>query len=267
MEFFEYKSQRIAYRLIGACQNPLVMFAHPLGLNQSVWDALIAPLVSHYRILTWDLPGHGLSSPWPKTTEPLTAKALAAICLALAEIAEAEQFHFVGTSIGGVIGQELIHHHCHTLISATLTNTGATIGTAEAWHARAAAIRRQGTATMAGEIVPRWFGPHSQQQNPQLVAGWSQALVQCDDESYAALCDMLASVNYGKPDTLPPRTAIIAGADDLATPPAKLFELAHLLSMDEPLVLDKTGHVPSIETSAKLLDLIKPTITQQKNIH
>jgi hypothetical protein len=58
------------------------------------------------------------------------------------------------------------------LLSSTLTNTGALIGTAEAWNLRAANVRRMGLAAMAGDIVPRWFGPAACKEQTALMDRW-----------------------------------------------------------------------------------------------
>ena len=97
-------------------------------MNQGVWDDMLPALLSKFRVLTWDLPGHGDSAAWPESPGEITPEHLAQDALALAEHAGAQQFHFAGTSIGGVIGQQLVLHHESRLLSATLTNTGAWTG-------------------------------------------------------------------------------------------------------------------------------------------
>jgi 3-oxoadipate enol-lactonase len=114
--------------------------AHPLGMTQGVWDDMLPALLGKFRILTWDLPGHGASAAWPEQFEKITPEDLAQEALVLSSVADAETFHFVGTSIGGAIGQQLISEHPERLISATLTNTGAVIGTPEAWNTRSAKV-------------------------------------------------------------------------------------------------------------------------------
>ncbi|BBI54698.1 hypothetical protein HORIV_71190 [Vreelandella olivaria] len=61
MAFHTINGRSVAYRLLGAEVNPLVVLAHPLGMSQAVWDDVIPALLPRYRVLTWDLPGHGAS--------------------------------------------------------------------------------------------------------------------------------------------------------------------------------------------------------------
>ncbi|KAE9622412.1 alpha/beta fold hydrolase, partial [Parasedimentitalea maritima] len=64
MAFLNIEGRSVAYRLLGAEANPLVVLAHPLGMSQAVWDDVLPALLPRYRVLTWDLPGHGASQAW-----------------------------------------------------------------------------------------------------------------------------------------------------------------------------------------------------------
>ncbi|MBD3895591.1 alpha/beta fold hydrolase [Halomonas sp. ML-15] len=251
MAFLTINGRSVAYRLLGAEALPLVVLAHPLGMTQAVWDDLLPALLSRYRVLTWDLPGHGASQAWGEGA--ITPADLAAEALALVEHAQASRFHFVGTSIGGVVGQQLISEHAERLLTATLTNTGAVIGNAEMWNTRAGRVREEGLAAMSGEIVPRWFAPARVEANPALKSGWMTQMGRNDDDGYAKLCEMLGShVFTGKlsgPLSQHPgvKVQLLGGSEDLATPPATLEALAAELDGAALEIFEGVGHVPSVE--------------------
>nr|WP_297402895.1 alpha/beta fold hydrolase [uncultured Marinobacter sp.] len=248
MAFLKHNGRTICYRLLGDNNKPLLILAHPLGMTQGVWDDMIPALLESFRIMTWDLPGHGASAAWPEESDRITPEDLAGEALALAALAGAETFHFVGTSIGGAIGQQLISQHADKLLSATLTNTGAVIGTPEAWNTRSANVVELGLSAMSVDIVPRWFGPAACEQQPALVEGWRVIMGRGDDRSYALLCELLGRADFreqlsGHPVPL----RLIAGADDVATPPEALQALAQFSGAPKPLILEQVGHVPSVE--------------------
>ncbi|PRY67341.1 alpha/beta fold hydrolase [Halomonas ventosae] len=251
MAFLNINGRSVAYRLLGAEANPLVMLAHPLGMSQAVWDDVLPALLPRYRVLTWDLPGHGASQAWGEG--PITPADLASEALALADHAGAGRFHFAGTSIGGVVGQQLVSEHADRLLSATLTNTGAVIGNAELWNTRAGRVRQEGLAAMSEEVVPRWFAPACFEAEPALKAGWCTQMGRGDDESYALLCEMLGRDTFtGKlagPLSQNPgvKVQLFGGSEDLATPPATLEALAGELDSAPLEILDNVGHVPSVE--------------------
>ncbi|TDV96618.1 3-oxoadipate enol-lactonase [Halomonas alkaliantarctica] len=254
MAFHSINGRSVAYRLLGAEVNPLVVLAHPLGMSQAVWDDVIPALLPRYRVLTWDLPGHGASQ--AVSGAQITPVDLAAEALALAELAGAKRFHFAGTSIGGVVGQQLIAEHGDRLLSATLTNTGAVIGNPDLWNTRAGRVRQEGLAAMSEEIVPRWFAPAAFEESPALKAGWCVQMGRGDDESYAQLCEMLGRDTFtGKLAAKQVKVQLFGGSEDMATPPATLEALAAELG-DAPLeIFDGVGHVPAVEA---------PTLFAQK---
>ncbi|APE30531.1 3-oxoadipate enol-lactone hydrolase [Halomonas aestuarii] len=246
MAFLTIHGRSVAYRLLGAEDNPLVMLAHPLGMSQAVWDDVLPMLLPRYRVLTWDLPGHGASQAWGEG--PITPADLAGEALALADHAGAERFHFAGTSVGGVVGQQLLAEHGERLLSATLTNTGAVIGNAELWNTRARRVRQEGLAAMSEEIVPRWFAPACFQAEPALKAGWCTQMGRGDDDAYALLCEMLGRDTFtGKLSGKGVRVQLFGGSEDMATPPATLEALAAECDGAPLEIFEGVGHVPSVE--------------------
>ncbi|RKR03421.1 3-oxoadipate enol-lactonase/4-carboxymuconolactone decarboxylase [Kushneria sinocarnis] len=255
MHFTTINNRLIAWRLIGPPAAPLVVLAHPLGMNQGVWDELLGALVPRYRVLTWDLPGHGSSAP---VEQALSAADLADEVRALIAAAGAEHCHFVGTSIGGMIGLQLLHDCPEMIEHMVLTNTGLQIGAPDNWHERAARVRREGLEHMAGELAPRWFSPATRQTVPELVDGWTRQLERVDDESYARLCELLAATDFRQQEWPAPLPALqlIGGREDGATPPETLQTLAHGLH-DAPLdIFDDVGHVPSVEAPENMTTLL-----------
>ena len=253
MAFLNIEGRSVAYRLLGAEANPLVVLAHPLGMSQAVWDDVLPVLLPRYRVLTWDLPGHGASQAWGDG--PITPAELAKEAITLADHAGAGRFHFVGTSIGGVVGQQLISEHGERLFSAALTNTGAVIGTRELWTTRAERVRREGLAAMSGEIVPRWFAPACFDAEPALKAGWCTQMGRGDDESYALLCEMLGRDTFtGKLSGKGVKVQLFGGSEDLATPPATLEALASECDGAPLEVLEGVGHVPSVEAPGRFAE-------------
>ncbi len=249
MAFHTINGRSVAYRLLGSEVNPLIVLAHPLGMIQAVWDDVIPALLPRYRVLTWDLPGHGASQAVSGTQ--ITPADLAEEVLALVALAGVQRFHFAGTSIGGVVGQQLVAAHPDRLLSATLTNTGAVIGNPDLWNTRAGRVRQEGLAAMSQEIVPRWFAPAAFEASPALKAGWCVQMGRGDDESYAQLCEMLGRDTFtGKLSGKRANVQLFGGSEDLATPPTTLEALAKELD-DAPLeVFDGVGHVPSVEAPA-----------------
>lgn len=161
------------------------------------------------------------------------------------------------TSIGGATGQQLLSEHSDRLISATLTNTGAVLGTPEAWKARSVSVLELGLSTMSVDIVPRRFGPTACKQQPALIEGWRVTMGRGDDGSYGLLCEMLAQVDFREmlgENRVP--LQLIGGSDDVATPPETLKALSQWNAALDPVILEPVEHLPSVECPSLLSDLL-----------
>ena len=274
MNFIEQQQRRIAYCTAGNPEHPLLIMAHPLGMDHSVWDAMRQTLANDFYVVQYDLPGHGQSGS-VSITSPITLYDLGNDVLALVQSLGKQAFHFVGTSIGGLIGIELITRLSQTsntskciLVSATLTNTAAKIGTADSWQTRANRVRTAGLSEIACEIIPRWFSEAFQAHEAEQLVDWLHTLSQTDNESYAQLCDVLGHSDFtphlgALPENIQQRILLIAGSEDIAMPLAHMQALAHLL----PQAHFKTmacGHVPSLEQPYIFLTLLTQHLTAEK---
>ena len=225
----------------------LVVLVHPLGMNGEVWSETISALEDHYAILVLDLPGHGKSAVVKKDMV-WEISDLAKMIQALAASLGYQKAHYVGTSIGGAIGQELLLSSPTFLQSLMVTNTSHQIGSKESWDQRAADVRSQGLQHMASVIVPRWFANEYLINSKNAVAHWEKGLAESDNEGYATLCEALG--NWSATERLletkndVPILAV-AGREDPAMPLENMQQLATLLHAS--LEVMDLGHVPSVE--------------------
>lgn len=85
---------------------PLVVFTHGALVDHHEWDNTLPVVGEHFRTLTWDVRGHGLS-------RPATFDLLEAVddLLAILNRLDIPQAIFVGHSMGGNLHQEMVFHH------------------------------------------------------------------------------------------------------------------------------------------------------------
>lgn len=94
------------YWLDGPPDAPLVALTHGAAMDHRAWAAQVPVLARHYRVLTWDVRGHGLSRPWG---EGYAINRAADDLLALLDAAGAATAILIGHSIGGSIVQEVVY--------------------------------------------------------------------------------------------------------------------------------------------------------------
>jgi 3-oxoadipate enol-lactonase len=111
---------RINYTFDGPEGAPLVTMSNSLASNLSMWEPQIATLTARYRVLRYDTRGHGGSdaTPGPYALEELTEDVRA-----LWQELGITRTHFVGLSMGGMIGQIIALKYPHMLQSVVLCDT------------------------------------------------------------------------------------------------------------------------------------------------
>jgi len=90
----------------GKASAPLVVFTHGAALDHHEWDATLPLVGENFRVLAWDVRGHGLSRP-----SAFVLKEAVADLLALLDAVQVERAVFVGHSMGGNLHQELVFGH------------------------------------------------------------------------------------------------------------------------------------------------------------
>ena len=102
----ERQGSNVHYWIGGKATAPLVVFTHGATIDHHEWEATLPLVGENFRILTWDVRGHGLSRPLP-----FTLKDAVDDLLAILDKVDVEQAIFVGHSMGGNLHQELVFHY------------------------------------------------------------------------------------------------------------------------------------------------------------
>lgn len=224
---------------------PVVLMAHGLLADHSLYDALSARLAPRFSVLRYDLRGHGRSG---VSAGPYSMERLAQDAVDLLDTLGLARVHFIGTSLGGMLGQQLGARHGDRLLSLTLANTGAVQPAPAAWDERIALARARGTTeVLADGTLARWFTPAFAQQSPVELQRVREVLCRTPLQGFAA--GAAAVRDLAQLALLPAirvPTLVVAGAQDQATPPAQSQQLqAHI--PDARLVMLDVAHQAAVE--------------------
>ncbi|MBO2447471.1 3-oxoadipate enol-lactonase [Actinomadura barringtoniae] len=231
----------LAHRLDGAEDAPVLVLGPSLGTTTDLWRHEMPALTERWRVLRYDLPGHGES---PAPAEPFTIEDLAAAIADLLDRLGIGRVAYAGVSIGGAVGTALALSEPDRVASLILCCTSPRFGPPEGWHERASLVRREGTAALTGGAAARWFTAGFDDSAPYVAM-----LAAADPEGYAACCDALARFDAtGRLGEVAAPTLVIAGAEDGPTPPAGHAEvLAAGIPGAGLLVLERAGHLAVAE--------------------
>lgn len=238
--------------LAGPEGNTLVVLGPSLGTSTILWEDVLPGLAREWRVIAWDLPGHGDA---PAATEPFTVGDIAdAVARAIHQLGGGPVL-YAGVSLGGAVGLELCLRHPELVSGAAIIASGAQLGEAAGWHERAAQVRAQSTSSLITASAGRWFAPDSIARHPELSGRLLHALRETDDESYARCCEALAE--YDVRDRLAEiTTPVLAvwGEFDAVAPREKAAEIAAGVVEGFTEKVWGAAHLPPAEQPAAVFD-------------
>lgn len=224
----------------------VVVFANSLGTDMRLWDAVLPLLPPGLRIIRADTRGHGRSD---VPDGPYSMGTLVSDAEAVLDHLGVTGVTFVGLSIGGIIAQGLAVKRLDLVARLVLSNTAAKIGTSAFWGARIDAVRTGGMASIADQVMARWFG-RDFRAGPDL-ATWRARFCEISPEGYAGCCAAISGTDLYTPTSglrLP--TLAIAGSEDGSTPPDLVRETADLIPGSRFALIRRAGHLPCVEAPA-----------------
>lgn len=183
------------YRVSGAGSQPLVL-VHGVGSYCEAWDGVIARLADEFRLLSFDLRGHGRSA---RVKGRYEIDDFTGDVLALADHIGFGRFDLAGFSLGGLIAQWLALTHPERLRRLVLLSTvaGRTDEERERVLARLAALKAGDRGSHYDASLSRWLTEDFQARNSELIAELRRRNAQNDPNCYAAAYRVLAETDFG----------------------------------------------------------------------
>lgn len=255
-----------AVRMTGAAHRadlPLLVLGPSLGTSATtLWTYCAEDLTDAFDVLAWDLPGHGHNSAVPDegfTMAELAAGVLRVVDDVLEQRGEAKgSFAYAGDSVGGCVGLQLLLDAPERVEAAVLIATGAQVGTPGSWADRIERVRASGTSVLVASSAERWFAPDFLDRHPSVGSDLLVALQETRDEGYLQVCRAVADFDVRpRLGEIAAPVLAVAGAVDVATPTAKLEEIAAGVQDGRLVVLPDVAHLPPAEQPDTVAGLIR----------
>jgi 3-oxoadipate enol-lactonase len=237
----------INYDISGKEDAPVVMLSHSLGSSSIMWDPQLPALEANYRVLRFDTRGHGGSD---APDGAYTLDMLGEDALALLDELDIDDVHWVGLSMGGMIGQNLALRAPNRLISLTLCDTTSQMPpeAQAAWAERIGIAGSQGMGALAASTMERWFTSPFLAQNPPAVATIRKQFEATPAAGFVGCCHAIRELDYI--DRLPEidmPTMIIVGAEDPSTPVAASQAMQDRIQGSRMSVIRSASHLSNVE--------------------
>lgn len=231
----------------GGDKNPAIVFSHALGGDLSMWDRQVTHFASAYRVLRYDLRGHGRS---PQSAPDFTLEDLGKDVLQLLEQHGIERAHFCGLSLGGLIGQWLGLHAAERLLSLTLVDTTPRMGAPEVWDQRFAQIEAGGMAAISQGTMERWFTETFRNQEGDTVARVRRVLEATSPSGYIACARVVrdSAIEWKDLESINVPTLVMTGTFDSAAKPEDARKVSARIPGSRYVELP-AAHISPVEAS------------------
>ena len=235
----------IHYEIEGPASAPIVTLSHSLAADLSMWDPQMKVLTEKYRVLRYDMRGHGGTD---VSEGPYSLDGLTVDVQALLEALGIRQTHFIGLSIGGMIAQLFALRHPDTIRSLVLCDTSSELPR-EAKVLFEERIRTAKTLGMGAHVEPtlqRWF---TQPFRNTPAADRIRALIRrTDPRGYIGCSHAIMGLNLtNRLSSIQAPTLIIVGEEDPGTPVAAARTIHEKIKDSELVILKSASHLSNIE--------------------
>jgi len=243
------KGRNICYDLVGPDSGAVVTFAHSLAADHGSWAEQVPALaVAGYRVLRVDLRGHGGSTaPAP----PYTIDELADDVVIVLDALGVPRTHYVGLSIGGMIGQSLGLRHAGRMQTLMLcdTQTQSPDDAATRWGPRIDAITKANSCEpIADDTIGRWLTQDYKARNPGRWKQIRETIAGCSVAGYTGCAQAIGNFNYtAKLGTVRTPTLVVCGTEDPSATPAATRKAASLFPNGSYDEFPGARHLPNIE--------------------
>lgn len=238
---------KINCELSGKEQAPVVVLSHSLACSMRMWAPQLQRLESGFRVLRYDTRGHGGSDAPPG---PYTLPQLVDDAVGLLDELAIDRVHWVGLSMGGMIGQGVALSHSDRLLSLVLADTAAIIpDEAQAvWQERIDAVGQKGMAAVAESTLARWFTPKYMQRNLPETDQIRRQILMTPVAGYIGCSEAIRRLNYlDRLAAVLTPTLIMVGADDPGTPVAASEAMHARIAGSKLVVIPSAAHLSNIE--------------------
>jgi len=236
----------IHYEIEGPGDGPVVTLSHSLATSFELWDLQLPVLRGEYRILRFDTRGHGSSS---APAGPYTMELLAADVIGLLDHLAIRRTHFVGISMGGMIGQVLACRHPHRLEKLVVSNTTSRMPPemVPVWEERIGRAEAGGMEAVAQETLERWLSDQFRRWQPEITERIRNMILHTPVAGYVNCSRAISSFDISRElSKVAAPTLIITGEKDESTPVTAAEAIQREIDGSELAIMPGARHLSNI---------------------
>lgn len=250
MAVTEIRGIEYYYEVVG--DGEPVLFAHCLTWNHHDYDYQVENLKDSYRLVLPDLRGHGKTK-YPQ--EPYSLEDMAEDLFLLVQELGVGPVHYVGHSMGAMMGPMFALNHPDALLSMTLIGGSAIAESEEklaGYRQLVAAVRAGQRAAVVEKLLGLFFSETSRGYRHEAMAAFTSDFLKLDADGlhYTAEAVFTRPNLLDRLGEISTPTLLIVGEKDVVTPEERTEELHRGIPNSRKLVLPEVGHFATVEAPA-----------------
>ena len=261
------KGLTFTYRESGTASGdrPVILLLHGIGSGSGSWVRQIDELNSIGRVIAWDAPGYGGSTPL-ETAFPVAedyARALSIFCGALS----LPKIFLIAHSLGAIMAARFARKNPDGILGLVLAAPASGYGDQDKAtrmamiDERTSMMKELGPDGMANARAGKLLAKNSGSEKIDLVA---QNMRMLTVQGYAQAVHLLAQGNIHDDLANYPRPInVICGSDDTVTPPEKVRDIAARAPNAKYQEIPGAAHACYIDEPSAFAALVKTAIEQR----
>jgi pimeloyl-ACP methyl ester carboxylesterase len=251
-------SQGTRYERLGRGDD--VVLVHGLGLRREMWQWQAPALAERYRVLSYDLLGHG-DSLCPNA--PYSMDGYVGQLKGLVDFLDVRKFVLIGFSLGGMIAQAFTLAHPSRVCGLAVLHSAYDRSETEreAIRTRVRLAEAGGSAATVHQALERWFTEDFAKRRPDVLAKVREWVLANDPKAFAAAYHVLAEADA----ELAPHVAdircpalVITGSEDFGNSPDMAARMARTMQNAACRILPGLRHMGLAERPDAVLSELLP---------
>jgi 3-oxoadipate enol-lactonase len=200
-----------------------------------------------FQVLRYDIRGHGRTEATPG---PYTPELLAKDAIALLDALGIDKVHWVGLSMGGMIGQAVVLNHPDRLESLALCDTTGAIPleAQHLWQERIDAVREKGIGSQMEPTMERYFTSSFLKSDPPMLGAIRKQFLATPADGYLGCVEAIRRLNFlDRLSKIKIPTLIMVGEDDPGTPVSASQAIHEKISNSRLVIIQSARHLPNVE--------------------
>ena len=233
----------------GADDAPVIIFIHGFPLNKTMWNKQLECLRERYRVIAYDIRGHGESD---AGADDFSIKLFATDLIAFMDVLKVAKATVCGISIGGYIALNAIENYPERFEALVLADTTCKADNSVAKEKRMTTIKNifeKGVHEYAAGSVKNMFALQSFTTKKSEISAVKQMIINTSEDSLGCTLVALAErkETSGKLTAIQVPVLILVGKEDKITPPGAAIYMHVLIENSLIHSIGNAAHLSNME--------------------